>query len=191
MRGARAAIRLRRHGAASFPITAACRAWARYPRSCDSRAARFLLRRRGHQHGKARVLETDRAGSGRHRHVIRAADHRMGMDVRRMDRVLVHHIDPEAVEFELAPAQIELQFARKDASPAWRWRAPDRVKDAGPPGRDRSARHKTYSRHSHVLGPALAGPVLGRHARQVFSRPCATGDAPPIEPGDKKGVGHG
>jgi hypothetical protein len=35
------------------------------------------------------------------------------MDVRGVDRVFLHHIDPETVQLELAARRLELQFARE------------------------------------------------------------------------------
>src|SRR6185312_1632975 len=68
-----------------------------------------LARRRGHHHGKARILETDVGGAFGYLHIIGPADGRMRMDMRRMDAAAIHHIDPERVQNERAAIQFKVE----------------------------------------------------------------------------------
>src|ERR1700687_5161137 len=72
--------------------------------------AGFARRGRHHQ-AEGRVFQLERAGAGRHGHVIGAADHALGVNVRGVNTAALHHVEPERVELQRATAQLEVEGA--------------------------------------------------------------------------------
>ena len=105
----------------------------------------------GPQSGSRRCL-------GGHGDIISAAHHRMGMDMRRMQRAFPITLIQRLSSLSLRPLRSNWLFRANPAtcramdrsSPRTRW----------PATSGHSARHKRYSRHSHAPGPAPPGLVF-------------------------------
>ena len=68
---------------------------------------------RGHHQRQARILQPERAGAGRHDDVEGARDDAVRVDMARMGAARLQHIDPQAVELQPPPAEIERAIARE------------------------------------------------------------------------------